>query len=83
MGLVFRDLVTFALIVAPAATQLILDFNASEVIHEVDASYINYNIDTGSLYNGMDFQDKKFRALTAQLGPAYIRIGRFAQPVNG
>lgn len=33
------------------------------------------NIDTGSLYNGMDFADPKFRTLVAQLGPSIIRIG--------
>lgn len=43
--------------------------------HQVDSFYVNYNIDTGSLFNGMNFSDTKFRTLVTQLGPAYIRIG--------
>jgi hypothetical protein len=34
-----------------------------------------YNIDTGSLYNGMDFSDPKLRTLVSQLAPSIIRVG--------
>ena len=43
--------------------------------HEVDTRYVCYNIDTGSLFNGMNFSDTKFRTLVSQLGPSIIRIG--------
>lgn len=62
-----RSLVLLGL-VGSSLGQMSLVFNGSEIIHEVDATYVNYNIDTGSLYNGMDFRDPKLRALTAQLG---------------
>lgn len=43
--------------------------------HTVDSRYVCYNIDTGSLFNGMNFSDAKFRTLVSQLGPSIIRIG--------
>ena len=47
-----------------------------QVINTVDARYVNFNIDTGSLYNGMDFADAKFRQLTANLAQPYSSIVR-------
>lgn len=42
----------------------------------LDAAYFPpTQIDTGSLYNGLDFADAKLRVLTAALAPAFIRIG--------
>lgn len=52
-----------------------VDIEAGAPAHIVDSRYVNYNIDTGSLFNGMDFGDAKFRALVTNLGPAIIRIG--------
>ena len=64
---VFRATV-YACLTLTAIAQLTLVFNGSDVLHETDSfSYVNYNIDTGSLYNGMDFRDPKFRALTTQV----------------
>ena len=39
------------------------------------AEYLCFNIDTGSLFNGMNFSDVKFRTLVSHLAPAIIRIG--------
>ena len=65
------------LLAAPATVlggaAFILDMSRAKTV--VDDSYINYNIDTGSLYNGMNFSDTKFRRLVSQLAPAWIRIG--------
>ena len=47
--------------------QLYVDYDRMRPLHIVDEQYINYNIDTGSLYNGMDFGDAKFRQLVRQL----------------
>jgi len=57
------------------AAQVSLEYDDSKVKTTTDAFFINYNIDTGSLYNGMNFSDVKFRRLVSQLGPAWIRIG--------
>jgi hypothetical protein len=58
---------------AYAQVQLTVDTSVAKTV--VDLFYVNYNIDTGSLYNGMNFSDTKFRTLVEQLGPAWIRIG--------
>jgi len=50
-------------------------FNGSTPLNVVDKLYVNYNIDTGSLFNGIDFFDPKFRALSKNLGPAVLRVG--------
>lgn len=52
-----------------------ISFNASTPLNVVDRLYLNYNIDTGSLFNGIDFFDPKFRALSKSLGPAILRVG--------
>lgn len=80
---VYSGLVGFALVLllANAAEtapplQLILAFDGTVSRYEVDKLYVNFNIDTGSLYNGLDFSDPKLRTLTQQLGPGgVIRIG--------
>ena len=58
--------------------QLYVDYDRVRPLHIVDEQYINYNIDTGSLYNGMDFGDPKFRQLVRQLtapfGPQVLRF---------
>lgn len=68
-------LVSCLALAALSTAELSLTFNAATSHNTVDKSFINYNIDTGSLYNGMNFSDTKFRTLVAQLAPAYIRIG--------
>ena len=52
-----------------------LSFNQVSPLHVVDPLYLCFNIDTGSLFNGMDFSDKLLRAYTKQLAPAMLRIG--------
>ena len=64
-----------ALFAVSSAALPIFSVDTSKARTVVDASYVNYNIDTGSLFNGMDFADSKFRTLVSQLAPAYIRIG--------
>lgn len=68
-------LLFLALAALSAEAQLQLSIDTSQAKNIVDSSYINYNIDTGSLYNGMNFSDTKFRTLVTALGPAWIRIG--------
>ena len=66
-----------------AAAQLSLSFDASSPLHRVSPRYVAYNIDTGSLYNGMNFSDPALRTIVAQLtlggaggrGGSLIRIG--------
>ena len=50
-----------------------LSFNQVSPLHVVDPLYLCFNIDTGSLFNGMDFSDKLLRAYTKQLAPAMLR----------
>ena len=68
----------------PARAQqqsLALTFDAAAALHEVSGQYVCFNIDTGSLYNGMDFTDTVFRTLVRQLtlggsgAGSIIRIG--------
>jgi hypothetical protein len=57
------------------AVSLSLAFEGAKPKKTVDEIYVAYNIDTGSLYNGMNFSDAKLRKLTSQLGPSIVRIG--------
>ena len=69
-------LLSFAAAAASAAAaDVSFAFDPSRAQNEVDKRYVCYNIDTGSLFNGMDFNDPKFRTLVSQLGPSIIRIG--------
>ena len=60
---------------------LTLSFDASAALHQVSDRYVCFNIDTGSLYNGMNFSDSVFRTLVRQLtlggagAGSIIRIG--------
>ena len=56
-----------SLLPALAAAQLAFDFDPSVALHRVSDVYVAFNIDTGSLYNGMNFSDVKFRKLVSQL----------------
>lgn len=63
-----------------ANAQLTLSYISSTPLHRVSTSYVCFNIDTGSLYNGMNFSDATFRTLVKQLtfggsGESIIRIG--------
>jgi hypothetical protein len=69
---------------AAAAPQqaLALSFDgAAPPLHTVSDRYVCFNIDTGSLYNGMDFSDPVLRTLVTQLtfggdrAGSIIRIG--------
>jgi heparanase len=48
-------------------SQIQLSFTTSSPLHRVDERYVCFNIDTGSLYNGMNFSDTTFRTLVNQL----------------
>jgi len=41
----------------------------------LDAHYLGFNIDTGSLYGGMDLGDRVFAQLVRNLAPAQLRFG--------
>jgi heparanase 1 len=61
-------LAALALLAPLAAAQLSLSFDPSAPpLHSVDERYVCFNIDTGSLYNGMNFSDTVFRTLVKQL----------------
>ena len=69
---------TLAALAVSQASAASLTLTLGPVINTVDARYVNFNIDTGSLYNGMDFSDPKFRTLVSQLAQPYssiIRVG--------
>jgi hypothetical protein len=44
-----------------AAAPITLAFDAVTPLHTVADKYVSFNIDTGSLYNGMDFSDVRLR----------------------
>ena len=70
--------VLLAALVATSAhspPSLSLSFNETIPRFTVDKNYVNFNIDTGSLYNGLNFSDPKLITLVKQLAPATIRIG--------
>jgi hypothetical protein len=58
-----------------ATPKLSVSFNASVPKYIVDDRFINFNIDTGSIFNGLNFSDTKLRSLASQLAPAYLRVG--------
>ena len=70
-----------ALLGAAAAQSLSFDFDGAAPLHRVSPRYVCFNIDTGSLYNGMNFSDAVFRQLVANLAlggagaGSIIRIG--------
>jgi heparanase len=58
------------------AQEIAVTFDASSSVNQrCFASFLSYNIDTGSIYNGIDLTNPKFRTLVAQLAPSIIRIG--------
>lgn len=70
--------VCHSLLLASTASADLLDLSLGTAINTVDPQYVNFNIDTGSLYNGMDFSNEKFRTLVSQLAQPYgsiIRVG--------
>lgn len=52
-----------------------LEIDVGGALNKVDPIYIAFNIDTGSLFNGMNFSDVKLRAYAAQLAPTFVRVG--------
>ncbi len=68
-------LLFFTALAHRASADVSFDFDAATAANTVDSLYVCYNIDTGSLFNGMDFADTKFRTLVSQLAPSIIRIG--------
>ena len=43
--------------------------------HVVQERFLGFTLDTGSIYNGIDFTSPKLAALLSQLGPTVLRIG--------
>jgi hypothetical protein len=60
---------------AAAQTTLSVTLGTDAPQHTVAKPYLAYNIDTGSIYNGMDLTEPKLHNLIAQLGPTILRIG--------
>ena len=69
-----RSLLSLLFIQASSAA-VSFSVDVQKAFHTVDEKYVCYNIDTGSLFNGMNFSDVKFRTLVSQLAPSIIRIG--------
>ena len=67
--------VILALIASAAAVSVTLTFDQSKPIHKVADQYVSYNIDTGSIFNYLDFTNAKFINMVANLAPAVVRIG--------
>jgi hypothetical protein len=42
-----------SLVLSTTRAGLSVDYDRTRPLHVVDEQYVNYNIDTGSLYNGM------------------------------
>lgn len=63
---------------AAAQLTLSLSYDDARPLHSVSSRYVCFNIDTGSLYNGMNFSDTVLRTLVKQLtlgAGSIIRIG--------
>lgn len=74
--MLWKSLLAAASAAVAAAQTLTISFVQSTPLKAVDSfSYLNYNIDTGSIYNGFDWLDPKLIAISRQLGPAILRIG--------
>ena len=70
-----RCLLALAALQLARGADVTLSVDVSKPSNTVDERYVCYNIDTGSIFNGMDFADAKLRTLVTQLGPSIIRIG--------
>ena len=74
---VFTRLACAALITSCSA-QLTLTINTTVPFHKMSGSFLNFNIDTGSIFNGLDFADPALinlvYALTANTGTT-VRVG--------
>lgn len=70
-----RTAILLSVLASRASADVTVNFIAKTALNTVDEKYVCYNIDTGSLFNGMNFSDTKFRTLVAQLAPSIIRIG--------
>lgn len=58
------------------AQNITVSFDAGKPKHVLaDKRFLCYNIDTGSIYNGFDFTNKKLQHMVTQLGPTVVRIG--------
>ena len=61
---------------APAAAQVVrVSVADTAPLQTLDALYQGYNLDSGSLYNGIALEDPVLMQLTRNLGPAQLRIG--------
>ena len=70
-----RALIVAAACWAVSHAAVVISYEATSPLNVVSDIYLAFNIDTGSLYNGMDFRDAKLRAFTAQLAPSIVRVG--------
>lgn len=70
-----RKGVIAAAVAAATAQTVKVNIDTTKPQHTVAKPFLGYNIDTGSIYNGMDLQEPKLKALIGQLGPAVLRIG--------
>ena len=64
-------------------TEVYVHFETQSFFFEVSSTYLSFNIDTGSLYNNLDFSDKVLTQLFANLvnaAPTQLRIGLFLRP---
>lgn len=52
-----------------------ISFDPQTPLHTTNSMYINFNIDTGSIYNGFDFREPVLINLVKQLSPTVVRIG--------
>ena len=68
-------LVGCALAHAQAVTAVLVAVNDSAVVQTLDAFYQGYNIDSGSLYAGIQLSNPVLQQLVRNLAPAQLRIG--------
>jgi heparanase 1 len=60
---------------ASLAVPVTLSVNDATAIQTVDELYLGFNLDSGSLYRGIDLGDPVLQRLTANLAPAQLRVG--------
>jgi heparanase 1 len=66
---------TLVCVAAPAEAQTVVTVSDATPLQTLDALYQGYNIDSGSLYNGIALDTDVLVQLTRNLAPAQLRIG--------
>ena len=75
MRLAHLAVLPFSALAAASAQVLTVTVNDAAPLQTLDELYQGYNIDSGSLYNGIALGDQVLVQLTRNLAPAQLRVG--------